>query len=137
MVREIRGGAPRFGSPHLRIDIVEEDSSLRRALGRLLNCVGLRSSGYASAHAYLEAGDMASAACLLLDLHTPGLSGVELVEHLSETTPSLPVICMVHRDEPGVQRRLSSLGVVRCLRKPFDQTELFQAISNVTTFLLP
>ena len=137
MVRERRGGAPRFSDSHLRIDIVEEDSSVRRALGRLLSCVGLRSSGYASAQAYLETGDSASAACLLLDLHAPGLSGIELVEHLSETTPSLPVISMVHLDEPDAQRWLSSLGVVECLRKPFDQTELFQAISNVTTFSLP
>ena len=134
MVSEGIGGPPAFGTLRLRVDILEEDASLRRALGRLLTGVGLRSSGYSSVQSYLEAGEMASAACLLLDLHTPGLSVDAFMEHLRETAPDLPVICMTHRDEPVLQRQFVDAGVGVCLRKPFDQTELFRAIADVATF---
>ena len=98
---------------------------------RLLNSVGVPSRSYASARSYLDSGDPASADCLLLDLHLPEMSGIELLEHLSEVAPGLHVICMTGRDEPEVEQRLAAAGISGCLRKPFDQAELFAALASV------
>lgn len=131
------GGAPRGDSSFARIDIVDEDSSVLKALGRLLQSVGVKSSGYASVEAYLEVGDLATATCLLIDPHIPELSWSALIERRSGTAPALPVICMAHRAEAELKRRLKGYVVGECLQKPFDQMELFRAISEVTTISLP
>ena len=113
------------------VDIVDDDESVRRALWRLLNSVGVQSRTHRSARSYLDSADLESADCLLLDLHLPEMSGIELLEHLSEVAPTLHVICMTGRDEPEVKQRLAAAGIRGCLRKPFDQAGLFAALSLV------
>jgi len=124
-------GAPHADVSDQVVDIVDDDESVRRALWRLLNSVGVKSRTYGSARSYLDSADLESASCLLLDLHLPEMSGIELVEHLSEVVPTLRVICMTGRDEPEVEQRLAAAGISGCLRKPFDQAELFAALSLV------
>jgi len=113
------------------VDIVDDDESVRRALWRLLNSVGVQSRTFGSARSYLDSVDLESAAFVLIDLHLPGMSGIDLLEHLSEVAPTLQVICMTGRDEPEVEQRLAAMGITGCLRKPFDQAELFTALSLV------
>ena len=113
------------------VDIVDDDESVRRALWRLLNSVGVKSRTFGSARSYLDSADLESADCLLLDLHLPEMSGIELLEHLGEVVPTLRVICMTGRDEPEVEQRLAAAGISGCLRKPFDQAELFAALALV------
>ncbi len=115
------------------VDIVDDDESVRRALWRLLNSVGVKSRTFGSARSYLDSADLESAVCVLIDLHLPEMSGIELLEHLSEVAPTVYVICMTGRDEPEVEQRLAAAGIVGCLRKPFDQAELFTALSLVLT----
>lgn len=113
------------------VDIIDDDASVRRALGRLLGSVGLRSEGYDSAQAYLDSVDLEIADCLLLDMHLPRMSGIELLEHLREVAPKLPVVCMTGRHQADLEKRASDAGGCPYLRKPFDQTELFDALSAV------
>jgi FixJ family two-component response regulator len=120
-----------------RVDIVDDDPSVRRALGRLLNSVGLAFRAFDSAAAYLESQDREAVACLLLDLHLPEMSGIELLEHLSEVAPDLSVICMTGRDEPDVEDRVKAVGALACLRKPFDEGELFKAMSRSSEISIP
>ncbi len=131
MAKDTSVGNPRAGASDRVVDIVDDDESVRRALWRLLNSVGVQSRTYGSARSYLESTDLESADCLLLDLHLPEMSGIELLEHLSEVVPTLHVICMTGRDEPEVEQRLAAAGIRGCLRKPFDQAELFTALASV------
>ena len=131
MAKDTPTGAPHAGASDRAVDIVDDDESVRRALWRLLNSVGVESRTYASARSYLDSAGADFADCLLLDLHLPEMSGIELLEHLSEVAPNLHVICMTGRDEPEVEQRLSAAGISGCLRKPFDQSELFAALASV------
>jgi len=124
-------GALHAGVSDRGVDIVDDDESVRRALWRLLNSVGVKSRTYGSARSYLDSADLESATCLLLDLHLPEMSGIELLEHLREVAPNLHVICMTGRDEPEIAQRLAAAGITECLRKPFDQAELFAALASV------
>ena len=125
-----RGAAIRF------VVIVDDDPSVRSALGRLLHSVGVESRVYDSAKRYLEA-DVEPAACLLLDIHLPEMSGVEVLAHLCESAPTLPVICMTGRDEHDLKHRVRAAGAHACLRKPFGEEELFEAISAATNVEFP
>ncbi len=131
LAKDISVGTQSGGASHRVVDIVDDDESVRRALWRLLNSVGVQSRSFDSARSYLDSADLDSADCLLLDLHLPEMSGIELLEHLREVAPTLHVICMTGRDEPEVEQRLAAAGISGCLRKPFDQAELFAALAAV------
>ena len=131
LAKDISVGASHAGASDRVVDIVDDDESVRKALWRLLNSVGVRSRTYGSARSYLDSADLYAADCLLLDLHLPEMSGIELWEHLSEVAPTLHVIFMTGRDQPKVEERLAAMGMTRLLRKPFDQTELFAALALV------
>ncbi len=131
MAKDASIGASYAGVSDRVVDIVDDDESVRRALWRLLNSVGVQSRTYGSARSYLDSTDLESADCLLLDLHLPEMSGIELLEHVREVAPTLHVICMTGRDEPEIEQRLAAAGIRGCLRKPFDQAELFAALSSV------
>ncbi len=133
MAKDISVGGKHAGFSDRVVDIVDDDESVRRALWRLLNSVGVQSRSFHSARSYLDSTDLESAYCLLLDLHLPDMSGIELLEYLREASPTLRVICMTGRDDPELERRLAAAGIRGCLRKPFDQSELFAALSLVTT----
>ncbi len=133
MAKDKSVGASHAAVSDRGVDIVDDDESVRRALWRLLNSVGVKSRTYGSARSYLDSADWESADCVLLDLHLPEMSGIELLEYLSEAAPTLRVICMTGRDEPEVEQRLAAAGITGCLRKPFDQAELFAALSLVLT----
>ena len=137
LVNEAAVERPQDRTSPWRVDIVDDDASVRRALGRLLDSVELRSHSYGSARAYIESADKESAACVLLDIHLPGMSGIELLEYLSEEAPNLPVICMTGRDEPEIERRVRAAGARFCLRKPFDESELFDAMSEAADIAIP
>ena len=126
-------GVPHAGPPDRVVDIVDDDESVRRALWRLLNSIGVKSRTFESARAYLDSESFESSDCLLLDLHLPEMSGTDLMEHLGAVAPDLHIICMTGRDEPEMELRLAAAGVRACLRKPFDQAELFAALSLVLT----
>ena len=133
MAKDTFVGAPHVDVSDRGVDIVDDDESVRKALWRLLNSVGVQSRTFGSARSYLDSTDLESAGCLLLDLHLPEMSGIELLEHLKEIAPDVQVICMTGRDEPEVEQRLAAAGIMGCLRKPFDQAELFTALSLVLT----
>ena len=131
LAKDKSAGASNLGVSDQLVDIIDDDESVRRALWRLLNSAGVQSRTFDSARGYLDSTDQESADCLLLDLHLPEMSGIELLEHLHEVAPTLHVICMTGRDEPEVERRLAAAGISGCLRKPFDQADLFAALAAV------
>ena len=129
-------GTP-IGDVNRLVHIVDDDASVRKALERLLASVGIRVASYESARRYLELVDLDKEDCLVIDLHLPGMSGIALLEHLSVTAPALPVVCMTGGHAPDLAERLVAAGGPRCLRKPFDEAELFDAIAAVTGVEIP
>jgi FixJ family two-component response regulator len=114
------------------IFIVDDDSSLSRALARLL-----KFAGYQNVHNFLSAEDFLHFGCirkqsiLILDLKLPGMSGIDLLAHLRNAGLLIPVILISAHDEE--LRRALDLNhdSVAILHKPFEENELFSAISSI------
>lgn len=112
------------------IRIVDDDESMRTALGRLLTLAGYEIRSYASAGDFLLADPDATPGCLLLDVHMPGPSGLELQEALRRRGTQLPVVFLSgHGDVPSTVRAMKA-GASDFLCKPVDRQTLLAAIET-------
>ena len=112
------------------IAIVEDDTSLRRALARLLHAHGWHTVTFASAEALLQTGLQPPPQCLVLDVRLPGMSGIELAEHFVTTGLALPVIIITGHDDVQIRLRATRARVVAYLQKPMDEQDLLRAIEQ-------
>ena len=81
--------------------VVEDDESIRRAIGRLLRSVGYHASTYESAEDFLDSTAGAGEGCLILDIRLPGMTGLDLQEKLASSGAKYSVIFMTAHDHPG------------------------------------
>jgi FixJ family two-component response regulator len=110
------------------IQVVDDDASTRRALGRLLVALGFEVSVFESAEAFLESGIRAANSCLLVDIHMPGINGIELCDRLAASGWNPPTILMSAHTDPGTAALASQAKAITMLLKPFDEEALLDAI---------
>jgi FixJ family two-component response regulator len=80
--------------PGPTVFVVEDDASVREALSSLIRSVGLRVEMFSSAHDFLRHKRPDAAACLVLDVRLPGLSGLDLQRELAGSDNTIPIIFM-------------------------------------------
>jgi two-component system response regulator FixJ len=108
--------------------VVDDDSRLLRALGRLIRSAGVDALTF-DRPAHLLASEVPKTnACLLLDVHMPEMNGVQLYEMLAAARHDLPVIMMTGRDDAQTRHLLDRVSAVAVLIKPFDEALLLDAI---------
>jgi FixJ family two-component response regulator len=110
------------------IAIVEDDASFNRALERLLNASGFATLAFASAEEFLASAKPNSFACVILDIHLPGISGFELFDRLSADHGRPPVIFITAEDVETVRQEASRISGNICLRKPLIAGDLLDAV---------
>jgi FixJ family two-component response regulator len=115
------------------IYIVDDDESVRNSLTRLMRSAGLPARAFATAEDLLGAPDVASAGCVIVDVHMPGMNGLELQHILARRTPPIPVIVMTAYEDPNVRGEALSAGAMAFLKKPFDDLALLRAVSEATS----
>ena len=118
---------------HQSIVVVEDDAAMSKAIERLLRAAGFQSNFFASAEELLQTDVVASADCLVLDIHLPGISGLELGRRLVTSNRPKAVIFITGQDEAFLQNEAQRLGCA-CLRKPFRGKELLEAIRRAIDF---
>lgn len=104
---------------------------MTRALESVLKAAGFEAAMFSSAEALLEGRVPANAACLVLDVHLPGMTGFELYDRLAATNPPCPVIFITAYDEPAARVRSVEAGAVAYLIKPFAGKRLIESVSRV------
>jgi FixJ family two-component response regulator len=114
----------------ISIVVVDDDDGMNQAIRRLLSAAGFRALTFASAEALLEAGTAAQAACLVLDIHLPGLSGFELHRRLIQNGIGLPVVFITAYDDPDSLQQARTAGAIAYLTKPFSGQSLLTAIAG-------
>jgi CheY-like chemotaxis protein len=119
------------------ICVIDDDASLRRSLRNLLRSEGFHAETFESAEAFLASGDHTHAVCLLLDLRMPGMGGPELLRHLAASHSPTPVVVMTAHGGSAARQRCLANGAVAFLEKPFEATELLDAIRTAGSTLAP
>ena len=112
----------------MTVFLVDDEASVRRAVGRLLRAEGFAVSDFASAEEFLAAYDPAAPGCLLLDMAMPGLDGLAVQEILAERGGCLPVVFLTGRADVPMCALAMKRGALDFLTKPVNDVELIAAI---------
>jgi len=110
------------------IAIIDDDASLRRALGRVMGSASLGYREFASAESFLETDVSESIDCLIADMTMCGLTGLELKQQLNLCRPGLPMIILTAHDCDEMRQAAREAGVSAFFRKPVDTEALLDAI---------
>lgn len=109
------------------ISIVDDDATVRNGLRRLMDVAGLVAETFASAEAFLASRSMPATTCLILDVHMPGMDGLELQRRLRAANWKIPIIFISAHGEEMRARALEG-GAVAYFAKPFSTEALLEAI---------
>ncbi len=108
--------------------VVDDNCAVRDAIRWMVEEVGLQAKTFGTANAFLDELDLHAYGCLVLDVRMPGMSGLDLQEHMVEIGVSLPVIVITgHGDVPMAVRSMKS-GAFEFLQKPFNDQDLIDCI---------
>lgn len=112
--------------------IVDDDSSVRRSLSRIVKQAGFAARDFASAEEFLAArpSSGASPSCLVLDLRMPGIGGLELQRELAAGPAPCPVIFISGNGDIPATVQAMKQGAVTFLPKPFDHDDLLKSIDE-------
>lgn len=109
--------------------VVDDDAAVRDSLKTLLELQSFRVRAFETCQEFLDS-DSGDAACLVLDIHLPGMDGFELMAALQRARRDLPVILVTGRSDNAIRERARTFGVVALLEKPIDFNDLMGAIAR-------
>jgi FixJ family two-component response regulator len=110
--------------------VIDDDPSVRVALKRLVESVGLNCETFDSPDTYLRAPQERVPGCLVLDVRMPGMSGLDLQTQLARQGYCLPIIFLTAHGDVRTSVRAMKAGAVEFLTKPFHEQELLDAIQH-------
>jgi FixJ family two-component response regulator len=113
-----------------KVFVVDDDVSVCVALSRLIRTAGLQVETFGTAAECLNADRLKDAGCLVLDVHLPDLSGLELQTKLTELGLDLPIVFITGRGDIPMSVRAMKAGALEFLTKPFDDQRLLDAIEQ-------
>ncbi|NTV70330.1 MAG: response regulator transcription factor [Azonexaceae bacterium] len=109
--------------------VVDDDASVRESLSSLIRSAGMAVEVFASPFDFLAKEKLKDFSCLVLDVRMPGLDGLALQERIAELGVEIPIIFITgHGDVPLAVRAMKA-GAIDFLNKPFNDTDLLQAIA--------
>ena len=110
------------------VAVVDDEASVRTALGRLLRLADYEVAAFASGEAFLASLATRCPDCAIVDIHMDGLSGFETKAQLAATECDVPVVFITASDDAGLDRSVVEAGGVTLLRKPFSSETLVEAV---------
>ncbi len=110
------------------ISIVDDDESVREGLVGLMQSHGYCAESFDSGASFLASKSAKRTDCLIVDMHMPGMTGLELIGRLAAAGKSVPSILITARRDESVRARAAQAGVTCYLTKPFKEDRLLGCI---------
>jgi two-component system CheB/CheR fusion protein len=117
-------------SPQPVIVVVDDDSQIREGIRDVLEQAGRAVEDYVTGEAFLEAYRPSGEACLLIDAYLPGMSGIELLQHLSDANHRLPAIMITGNGDVSMAVEAMKAGAIDFIEKPIGADELLAGVER-------
>ena len=111
------------------ISIIDDDAWAREGIKDLIASLGFRTLTFASAEEFLEFGCVEVTSCIISDLQMPGMSGLDLQQHIADRQPKPSVILVTAYPDDKIRARALAAGAHGFLTKPFDEIRLMQCLT--------
>ena len=117
----------------LLVSVVEDDRFFRDSMRRLMRSLGYTVEAFPSAADFLASPRLNETACLIADVHMPGMTGIELHRHLVGAGYAIPTILVTAYPNDIDQDRALNDGIICYLRKPVDEKRLSRCLRTALT----
>jgi FixJ family two-component response regulator len=116
--------------PKRLVILVEDDPSVLRAIRRLIRGAGLEVLAFDRPSAVLASALPTTAGCLLVDVHLPEMTGVELCKILAASGHDLPIVLITGATDEATQALMQTVDAAAVLYKPFQREMLISALTD-------
>jgi FixJ family two-component response regulator len=116
----------------IRVAVVDDELPVRKALARLLSAASFKPITFASAREFIDSLRDGSPDCLVVDIHMPDFSGLDLQKYLKRTNRRIPTIVITAFDDAEIRAQCMASGAVAFLTKPLDGPTLLDAVNAAT-----
>ncbi|MGY2909010.1 response regulator transcription factor [Bradyrhizobium sp. URHC0002] len=110
------------------VAVIDDDQSIREALGRMFETVSLKAELFGSVEEYLRASKSRPANCIVLDVRLPGPSGLDFQGQLTSANNQTPIVFITAHGDIPMSVRAMKAGAIEFLTKPFRHQELLDAV---------
>jgi FixJ family two-component response regulator len=124
--------SPLSASARDGIWLLDDDVSMLKALGRLMNSAGFIVEKFNHPCAFLARLEHAPCRVAILDVWMPDMNGLEVQACLRRDSPQTRIIFISGRDDPLVRRTALDAGALAFLTKPFDDESMLQLVRKAT-----
>lgn len=104
-----------------QVYVVDDDQSVREGVGRLIRSSGLKAEAFASAQEFLSNWPSEALSCLVLDVHLPGISGLDLQQELRSRDAQIPIVFMTGFGDIPTSVRAMKAGAIEFLHETFPR----------------
>lgn len=117
----------------IRVAIVDDEPAVRTALARLLVASSFEAKTYGSAREFIDCMGRDIPECLVVDVHMPDFTGLDLQRYLNRINKKIPTVVITAFDDAATRERSSASGASAFLTKPLHGPVLIQAINDAMT----
>lgn len=119
--------------PETLIYVIDDDDVVRDSLKALLQVRRYAVRDFDSGEQFLAADPDLSHCCLILDVHMPNMTGIQLMQAMRERGKEAATILITGKRDAALQNQASELGALALLDKPLSHATLFQTIEQALT----
>ncbi len=113
------------------IYVLDDDDSVRIALGSFLRSLGFKVETFASGRQLLASDQLTLVSCVISDVQMPGMSGFEVLGLLQQMTPPVPVVLLTAFFEESLKQKALAGGASAFLSKPFSSAEMLKVLETL------
>jgi FixJ family two-component response regulator len=114
----------------IRVAIVDDEPAVRTALARLLGASSFETKTYGSAREFIDSIRVGEPECLIVDVHMPDFTGLDLQRYLNRINKKIPTVVITAFDDAGIRERSTASGAKVFLTKPLHGPTLISAIKT-------
>ena len=110
------------------IAVIDDDPRVLESLVNLFASYGYKAESYLSAEQFLGSGGLSRSSCIVADIQMPHVSGLELLQYVKNSKPSVPVVIMTGKPSENTEAFYLERGAIGFFRKPVDGNALIDLI---------